>query len=256
MALSYQRITPTLARQTRLVMTDVDGTLTSADDTIGPAVFHAVQQLEHLGIMVGLVSGRTLPELDSLALRLQISGPVIAENGAVARRRGDGELVEMGYSRRPAIDALEKLKGLFPGAIREREDNAERLVDVVFRADGVPQETLVKHLGDIQVVDSGYIMHLMPAGISKGATLLKLLEGMSQEEMSPEEVMVFGDSATDLSLFELFPHSVLIPNPRLAPELTDDVQRAARYVAGVALGEGFVQVARHIAGARARTSGV
>ena len=251
MALPYRRISPTLARQMRLLMTDVDGTLTSADDTIGSPVFHAVQRLEQLGVVVGLVSGRTLPELESLALRLQSSGPIIAENGAIARRRVGAELLDMGHSRQPAIDALEKLKVLFPGAIREREDNAERLVDVVFWADGIPRETLVKHLGDIQVVDSGYIMHLMPTGISKGATLLKLLESVSQPDMSPEDVVVFGDSATDLSLFELFPYSVLIPNPRLAPELTRDVQRAARYVAGVPLGEGFVQVARHIADARA-----
>ena len=251
MTLSYRCITPALARQTKLVMADVDGTLTSADDTIGPAVFHAVQRLEQLGVTVGLVSGRTLPELETLALRLQIGGPIIAENGAIARRRADGEFVEMGYSRKPAIDALERLKALFPGAIREREDNAERVVDVVFWGDGIPHETLVKHLGDIQVVDSGYIMHLMPAGISKGATLLRLLEGMNQQDISPGEVMVFGDSATDLSLFELFPHSVLIVNPRLAPALTRDIHRTARYVASVPLGDGFVQVARHIADERA-----
>jgi len=246
MALSYRRITPALARQTKLVMTDVDGTLTSADDTIGPDVFDAVQRLEQLGIIVGLVSGRTLPELDSLARRFQTSGPIIAENGAVARRRPTAELAEMGHSRQPALNALGKLKALFPDAIREREDNAERLVDVVFWADGVPRETLLNHLGDIQVVDSGYIMHLMPLGISKGETLLGLLDGMSTEE-----VVVFGDSATDLSLFELFPNSVLIRNPRLVPELTDDVERAARYIAGIPLGEGFVQVAQYIADARA-----
>ena len=161
--------------------------------------------------------------------------------------------IEPGYSQKPSMDALEKLQLLYPGSIRGREDNAERLVDVVFRADGVSKETLAQHLEDIQIVDSGYIMHLMPAGISKGHTLLELLGSVGHDGVSPEEVMVFGDSATDLSLFELFPHSVLIPNPRLAPELTDDVQRAATYIAGVPFGEGFVQVARHIAEIRANS---
>jgi len=253
MSLSYQHITPALVRQTKLLMTDVDGTLTSADDTISPAVFETVLRLGELGIIVGLVSGRTLPGLDSLAHRLHISGPIIAENGAIARLKVNGELLETGYSQKPAMDALEKLKLLYPGSIRGREDNAERLVDVVFYSDSVPREALIQHLEDIQIVDSGYIMHLMPAGISKGHTLLELLGSVGHDGVAPEEVMVFGDSATDLSLFELLQHSVLIPNPRLAPELTDDVQRAATYTAGVPFGEGFVQVARYIADIRANS---
>ena len=251
MSLSYQHITPALARQTKLLMTDVDGTLTSANDIISPRVFETVLRLEESGIIVGLVSGRTLPGLESLAHRLNISGPIIAENGAIAMLKVDGELMELGYSRKPSMKALEKLKLLYPGSIRGREDNAERLVDVVFYSDNVPREALIQHLEDVQIVDSGYIMHLMPAGISKGATLLELLGSVGRDGVAPEEVMVFGDSATDLSLFELFPNSVLIPNPRLAPELTDDVQRAAAYIAGIPYGEGFVQVARYIADIRA-----
>jgi hydroxymethylpyrimidine pyrophosphatase-like HAD family hydrolase len=251
MSLSYQHITPALVHQTKLLMTDVDGTLTSKDDTISPAVFEVVHHLEKLGIIVGLVSGRTLSGLESLAHRLNISGPIIAENGAIAKLEVDSELIESGYSRKSSKEALKKLQLLYPGSIRGREDNAERLVDAVFRTDGVPREVLIQHLEDCQILDSGYIMHLMPAGISKGHTLFELLGSVGHDGVSPEEVIVFGDSATDLSLFELFPHSVLIPNPGLAPELTDDVQRAATYIAGIPFGEGFVQVAQHIADIRA-----
>ena len=253
MSLSYQHITPALVRQTKLLMTDVDGTMTSADDTISPAVFEAVLRLEESGIIVGLVSGRTLPGLESLGGRLNISGPIIAENGAMARLKVGGELMELGYSRKPSMEALKKLMLLYPGSIRGREDNAERLVDVVIHTGNIPRETLIQHLEEVQILDSGYIMHLMPAGISKGNTLLELLGSVGHDGVSPEEVMVFGDSATDLSLFELFPHSVLIPNPRLAPELTDDVQKAAAYIAGIPYGEGFVQIARYIADIRANS---
>lgn len=242
-----------MARQIRLLMTDVDGTLTSADDTISDAVYSVIRQLEQSGIIVGLVSGRTLPGLDSLAHCLDISGPLIAENGAVARLRKDIEPLDLGYSRQPALDSLEILKKLFPHAIREREDNAERLVDVVLWADNVPRETLIQHLDGVQLIDSGYIMHLMAAGISKGATLLEILGKVCQGGISPQDVLVFGDSATDLSLFELLPNSILIPNPRLAPELVQDVNKAARYIAGISYGEGFVQVAECIIKARNNT---
>jgi len=49
----------------------------------------------------------------------------------------NGELIDMGYSRKPALEALEKLRTLFPDAIKEREDNKYRLVDVVLWSHGV-----------------------------------------------------------------------------------------------------------------------
>ena len=44
---------------------------------------------------------------------------------------------------------------------------------------------------------------------------MRLLEELADGSLSPANVMVFGDSATDISLFELFPHSVFITNPKL-----------------------------------------
>ncbi len=132
MPLSYRDIPPELARRTRLLMTDVDGTLTAEDGSIDRSVPGAIRRLEEAGIAVGLVSGRNLPRLDALADRLAASGPIIAENGAVARSAPGSDLVDLGHSRQPSLDALELLKRLYPGKIREREDNAVRLVDVVF----------------------------------------------------------------------------------------------------------------------------
>ena len=256
MPLSYRDIPPELARRTRLLMTDVDGTLTAKDGTIDPSVPGAVRRLEEAGITVGLVSGRTLPRLDALADRLAASGPIIAENGAVARTAPGSDLVDLGHSRQPSLDALELLKRLYPGKIREREDNAVRLVDVVFRADGVTTDELRGHTGDVQVLDSGYILHLMPPGISKGATLRQVLDDLADIAnigdggLSPEDLIVFGDSATDLSLFEIFANSVLIPNPLLDGELTVAIEQAASYTSKSPAGTGFSEVAHHIADLR------
>lgn len=242
---SYEQITPELVRQIRLVMTDVDGTLVSSGDSISPAVAEAISHLQEQGINVGFVSGRTLPELVSMALHLGINGPIIAENGGVARLSPDGELVDLGYSRQPAFEALEKLKKLFPDAISEREDNKDRMVDVVIWSQGVTPEELRRHLGGTQLLDSGYILHLMQEGISKGKTLLKLLEKIDGG-ISPAEVMVIGDSLTDISLFEMFPYSVLIINPRLPAEQREMMRERARYVSTLSFDKGFVEVASHI----------
>ena len=250
---SYRDIPPELARRTSLLMTDVDGTLTTEDGSIDSSVPNAIRRLQAAGITVGLVSGRNLPRLDALADYLAVGGPIIAENGAVARVARGGNLIELGHSRQPSLDALALLKRLYPGNIREREDNAVRLVDVVFWADGVATDELREHTGDIQVLDSGYILHLMPPGISKGATLLHLLHSLCRppdSDLSPDDLMVFGDSATDLSLFELFTNSVLIPNPLLDRELTIAIDQAASYTAKSPAGTGFSEVAHYIADLR------
>lgn len=250
MAQSYREIAPDLARRIRLVMTDVDGTLTHGGDSPSSVVVDAVRRFEDAGVMVGLVSGRTLPGLESLASDLGISGPIIAENGGVAKLMVDGELVDLGYSRQPAVEALKKLKTLFPDAIEEREDNRYRLVDVVIRCRGVDPEELRRQLEDVVLLDSGYILHLVQNGVSKGRTLMRLLGKIGDGRVSPAEVMVFGDSLTDLSLFEIFPHSVLIVNPGVAAEHREMLRKVAKYASELPFGDGFAEVAIHVLGSR------
>ena len=246
MAQSYQQISSRLAGHIKLVMADVDGTLTFGDGSLHPAAAEAVRQLEQQGIMVGLVSGRTLLGLELLSRDLGIAGPIIAENGGVAKLKVDGEPVDLGYSRQPAIIALSKLKMLFPDAIKEREDNKDRLVDIVFWSRGVGTNELMKHLDDIELYDSGYILHLVQKGVSKGKTLMHLLSEIGDGNLDPTETMVVGDSATDLSLFEMFPHSVLVSNPRVTVEQRQELQRVTRYVSHQPFGEGFAEVALYL----------
>jgi hydroxymethylpyrimidine pyrophosphatase-like HAD family hydrolase len=231
-------------------MTDVDGTIIAGRGPIGSAVLQAIRRLEEQGITVGLVSGRTLPGLESLAHDLGISGPIIAENGGVAKLKVYGDIVDLGYSRQPALEALEKLKALYPNAIKEREDNRDRLIDVVIWSHGVEVSELRRHLGQTQLLDSGYILHLMQQGISKGRTLMRLLGQVADGSLSPANVIVFGDSATDISLFELFPHRVFITNPKLTIEQWQELKKVARYVSDLAVEEGFVEVASHIVNVR------
>lgn len=246
MAQSYRQIDRELARRIRLVMTDVDGTLTPGGDSLSSAVLEAIRRFGEGGVMVGLVSGRTLPELESLASDVGINGPIVAENGGVAKLKAGGEPADLGYSRQPALEALEKLKTLFPGAIEEREDNKYRLVDVVFRTHGIGTDELRRHLEDVELLDSGYILHLMQKGVSKGKTLMKLLGEIGDGTLSPTQVMVFGDSLTDLSLFEVFPHSVLVANPGLSSEHREIPRNVAKYASERPFGEGFAEVAFHI----------
>ena len=242
----YRHIGRDLANRVRLVVSDVDGTLTTPDNSVSPAALEAIRRLEEQGIAVGLASGRTLPRLEPLAERGAVTGPIIAENGGIAKVGIDGELVDLGYSRQPAARAFEKLRNLFPGAIERAFDDKFRLVDLGIKSQGVEVDELRRHVEDVQLLDSGYMLHLLQKGVSKGTTLLRLLGRVGDGSLSPEEVMVFGDSNTDVSLFELFPQSVLVVNPRLSEHQRRAVEEAAEYMSGLPLGDGFAEVAQHI----------
>ena len=246
MTKSYRKITPDLARKIRLVIADVDGTLLSDGDAVSQEVAATIRALEHCGIMVGFDSGRPLTRLEPLATSLQTSGPVIAENGCVAKLTKESSLYDLGYSRLPAQQILNKFKAEFKTAIREAPDFKDRLIDVGFFADNVPFEELTKHLGGVQLLDSGYMLHMIQDGVSKGKTLKRILGLVGDGRINPEEVMVFGDSATDVSLFTEFENSVLIINPRLTQQQTDCIHGLTKFQSALPFGEGFTQVASYL----------
>jgi hydroxymethylpyrimidine pyrophosphatase-like HAD family hydrolase len=246
MSQSYKSITRETARRLKLIMADIDGTLNEGGDSVIPEVSQTVLKLEAKGILVGLVSGRTGPMLQKMAALLDINGPLISENGAIARLSPTSAPLELGYSKEPAVAALAKLKALYPGRITERWDNSERLIDNVFQAEGVPIEELRRQLHDVQVLDSRYIMHLMQKGINKGQTLLNILPRIAGGDFKVNEVLVAGDSATDLSLFELFPQSLLVRNHRIPLEESLMLQKAALYISDHEQGYGFAEAAAYI----------
>ena len=60
------------------------------------------------------------------------------------------------------------------------------------------------------------------------------------------DTMVFGDSLTDISLFQMFPNSALIINPRFEPQQVQILRESSKYASELPLGDGFIQVASHI----------
>lgn len=246
MSQPYQNIPRETALRIRLIMADIDGTLNAGGDEVIFEVITTVQALQARGLIMGLVSGRTVPMIERMMAILGINGPYIAENGAVARSGPSSPLLDLGYSRQPALEALAKLRALYPGKISERRDNKERLIDLVFMAEGLPIEELRRQLPDVEVLDSHYIMHIMQKGISKGRTLLNLLPRIGNNKITPQEVFVAGDSSTDISLFENFPNSLLVRNPRIPPGENLLLQQKAAYISEHEQGHGFAEAASHL----------
>ena len=161
----------------------------------------------------------------------------------MAKLTKESGLYDLGYSRQPALKILNQFKAEFKSAIREAPDFKDRLIDVGFFADDIPMENLTKHLQGVQLLDSGYMLHMIQEGVSKGKSLQRILGLIGDGTIQPDEVMVFGDSATDVSLFTEFENSVLIVNPRLTKPQTDCLRGIPKFRSSLSFGEGFVEVA-------------
>ena len=79
---------------------------------------------------------------------------------------------------------------------------------------------------------------------------MRLLGEVADGSLSPANTLVFGDSATDMSLFELFPHCVFITNPKLTIQQRQGLKEIARYASSLPVEEGFAEVVSHIVNVR------
>ncbi|MEN8179973.1 MAG: HAD-IIB family hydrolase [Pseudomonadota bacterium] len=72
-----------------LIFTDLDGTLLDHDSYDFTPALPAIERLKLNGMPIIPVSSKTLAELEDLVIRLELDGPVIAENGTVIRLPGE-----------------------------------------------------------------------------------------------------------------------------------------------------------------------
>ena len=80
---------PTAAPPIRLVVFDVDGTLTSSRHEVTAATRAAVDRIRAAGIRVVLATGRRYRDTLPVAERLAIDTPLVTASGALVKRPGD-----------------------------------------------------------------------------------------------------------------------------------------------------------------------
>ena len=215
----------------KILATDIDGTITDEKGRIHTRALEIIRKLEEKGIPVMLVSGRPLPFVESLALFAGTSGPVVAENGAVAKIRG--ELVTFGDPKL-ARGALNRLQEVFP--LELDDDNGYRMVDVSIRMTVDPDKIQALIEGEhlpVNLLVTNVMFHLVDAAVSKGKTVLTVLKQLG---IKPVEAVVSGDSYNDLPLFEIGAYNLAVGN---AAEV---LKRKANVVATTDYGAGFAEM--------------
>jgi phosphoglycolate phosphatase len=219
----------------RAVVTDVDGTLTGPDRRLDSRAITAVRRLESRGIPVILATGNVLPIALALHRSLGLTGPIVAENGGLVYRKVAGaERVERLANRRVALVAYRKLlanglplRRLFTDRWRETEVALEPTVPLARVRHGLDRSGL-----RVDAIGTGYAIHLMERGAGKLPGLRHALRPLG---VDVSECVVLGDGDNDAEMLRAsgFGVSFASGSPR--------ARRAARYVAGAAFAEGFVE---------------
>lgn len=218
-------------------ITDIDGTLTDDRRRISAEVIIEIRRVVDNGIPVVLSSGNTVCFLDGLSHMIGTDGKVIAENGGVYRNgflsemhvEGDKEICRRAYDK--IVDELKPKKN----ELRLFSENY-RFSDIAFSRDVSPEtvEEIVREF-PIEVIDTGFAIHLHTPGISKGSAFKKLAAEMN---LQTSDFLASGDSGNDLTMLRLAGVSV---SPSSASE---NVKKSVTHVMTKAFGEGTAEALR------------
>lgn len=227
----------------RLIVVDVDGTLTDEKGNIHSRVVKKLEELRDAGYDVILSSGNGYVILVGLAYYLPVKRFVIAENGGVIGYRKDMKILGNPSIALKAREKILKLKG---DIIVESWQNRYRIVDLAFRpkpgtlsleeAYKVIQ-CLLKDEKEVRVENSGWAIHVRDASIDKGKGLLVTCLSLGYDV---KEAIAIGDSITDLSMFKVAGFSIAVAN---SPEI---LKKTASFVTVSSYHEGFIEAANYI----------
>ena len=221
----------------KALLTDVDGTITDSTRRIDTGAIECIRSLVDDGIEVVLASGNTSCFMDALCKMAGTKGTFIAENGGVYRIGYTGALRITGDQGVCRI-ALETVQAHYrkKGIELDLYNPTYRYADLAF-ARTVPVEEVRQVLSSqpVQVIDTGYAIHLQSEGISKGTALVSLARDMG---LSPKDFFAIGDGTNDIEMLKRAGKGVTIAN---AHPFT---KAAASDVMGEGYGNGFVQAVK------------
>jgi len=218
----------------RAVLTDIDGTLTDTTRRIGTGAIETIRTLTDQGIRVILASGNTSCFMDALSRMIGTDGTFIAENGGVYRIGRTGQLRIRG-DQDECWEAFARINSHFSekGISLELYSPTYRFADVAF-GKTVPSDEVREVLAGsrVQVIDTGYAIHLQSPGISKGTAFVELAGEIGIDR---SEFLAVGDSVNDIEMFRQAGFSAAVANAH------PDAKRQATYVAKKEFGPGFVE---------------
>jgi phosphoglycolate phosphatase len=230
----------------KALLTDIDGTITDSSRRIDIGAIETIRSLVDIGVEVVLASGNTSCFMDAFCKMIGTQGTFIAENGGVFRVGFTGTLHIKGDQAicRKALDLVQMY-------YRDRGKElvlfnpTYRFADLAF-ARTVPRDEVQKILANypVQVIDTGYAIHLQSPGIDKGTALEAITKEM---DLVPKDFLAIGDSVNDIQMLRKAGIGVTVANAH------PDTKAVAEFIAEKEYGEGFVEaITRYFSYFRAR----
>jgi hydroxymethylpyrimidine pyrophosphatase-like HAD family hydrolase len=182
--------------------TDYDGTL-AHDSHVSDETLAALERLKTSGRKLILVTGRELPELESVFPDYRLCDVIVAENGAVLCWPADNREEVFG----------EPLPAAFLSEIIRRGIRPFSVGKVIFATWRPFENTVlevIQSLGiEYQIIFNKRAVMALPSGINKATGLAKALKRL---KISPHNVVGIGDAENDHAFLESCCVAVAVEN--------------------------------------------
>lgn len=189
----------------KLIVFDIDGTLTSFDEPVGYDASAIIGHLEDPGIRIALSSGKDIPYMERIARELGIKRPIIiAENGCVIVDVANKKEFWLANRTPEIYEIRERILNRFSDTLWEQSNKIEFTFSSkisILKSDVISYaKEVISHYADKvhAYVGSGCI-DVLPAGIDKGTALAEVKR---MYVFKKEEVAAIGDGENDIPMFE------------------------------------------------------
>ena len=211
----------------KAVVIDIDGTLTDMQRRLD---LRAAAAIRELTVPVILASGNVLGFVKCAAKLIGTSDIMIAENGGVVSMGFDGPVHVSGNKAR-CQEVLEILKKHFD---LEELDGTERRSEVALRRnfdiDAARQVLVDGNIRGMELVDTGFAVHIKSLDVNKGTALVSVAEMMG---LDTGDFVAIGDSANDIEMIRAAGLGVAVGNAHPALKDVADLVTTGQYGAGV-----------------------
>ncbi|MCE5329563.1 Cof-type HAD-IIB family hydrolase [bacterium] len=250
----------------RLLVTDVDGTLLDHNSKLTELNKRALMDCIKNGIDVTIATGKTIDSIMFITRELGLTLPQITMSGA-AIVTPEGKVLDvinfpsqfyLEFIRNVRSKGYEPTIATVDGKIycREYSENMKHIINAgenIIKVDDIESDFFIKNVVSIsvpisaadpmdayirktfssilQVVRSGeYFFDILNLEASKGNALKKLIKSLN---IKKEEVVSFGDSPNDISLFKESGYKIAVKNS--FPELIEiaDIVADGNYNSGL-----------------------
>lgn len=216
------------------LVTDIDGTITDPRRRIHTGAIEILRDLMEKGVYVVLASGNTSCFMDAVSKMIGTPGTYIGENGGIIRNGYGQDITLLGDGvapRKALCDLVEAYQR--KGISIEHYSLPYRFVDVAFaRTLPVDEVRGILEHHPVEVLDTGFAIHIHPPGVNKGVAFSEMARAMG---LDTRDFLAVGDAENDIELLRRAGIGVAVANAH--PQLV----LYADHVTERECGDGFIE---------------